>query len=122
MKPQEEKKWWQWAESWDEVISSREFLQNAWRDKLFNSQQIREPKSSSTEFGQTILKPSADENGYFEQGKILTLLKLLHAKEETFKEIFMGFRFSFHPTNGRVLLEMNVSPSSEKRSGLIIRF
>jgi len=118
----EEKKRSQWVESSDKLIYSREFLENAWRKKFFSSRQVRETKSSSSDFGQSILKPYPDGNGYFEEGKILTTLRLLKSKEEIFKEIFMGFYFSFDLTNGRVLLEMNVTPSSEKRSGFIIRF
>jgi hypothetical protein len=118
----EEKKRWQWVESLDKVIYSREFLENVWRNRFFSPRQARETKSSSSDFGQPILKPSPDENGYFEEGKILKILKLLHSKEETLKEIFIGFRFSFDPTNGHVVLEMNVTPSSEKKSGLAIRF
>ena len=118
----EEKKRSQWVESPDKVIYSREFLENVWRNKFFSPRQVRETKSSSSDFGQSILKPSPDENGYFEEGKILKTLKLLQSKEETLKEIFMGFRFSFDLTNGHVLLEMNVTPSSEKKSGLTIRF
>ena len=118
----EEKKRSQWVESSDKVIYSREFLENAWRNKFFSPQQVRETKSSSSDFGQSILKPYPDGDGSFEEGKILTTLKLLQSREETFKEIFMGFRFSVDLTNGHVLLEMNVAPSTEKRSGFMIRF
>ena len=118
----EETKRSQWVESSDKVIYSREFLENVWRNKFFSPRQVRETKSSSSGFGQSILKLSPDENGYFEEGKILKTLKLLQSKEEILKEIFMGFRFSFDLTNGHVLLEMNVTPSSDKKSGLAIRF
>ena len=117
----EEKKKSQWVESSDKVIYSREFLENAWRNKFFSPRQVRETKSSRSDFGQSILKPYSDENGYFEERKILKTLKLLQSKEEILKEIFMGFRFSFDLTNGHVFLEMNVTPSPEKRSGLAIR-
>lgn len=118
----EEKKRWQWVESPDKLIYSREFLENAWKNRFFSSREVRETKSSTPDSGQSILKPYQDANGYFEEGRILTPLKLLRSKEETLKEIFMGFRFSFDLTNGHVLLEMNVTPSSEKKSGLTIRF
>jgi hypothetical protein len=118
----EERKWSQWVESPDKLTYSREFLENAWRNRFFSSRQVRENKSSTPDSGQSILKPYQDANGYFEEGKILTTLKLLQSKEETLKEIFMGFRFSLDLTNGHVLLEMNVTPSSEKKSGLTIRF
>jgi hypothetical protein len=118
----EEKKRSQWVESWDKVIYSREFLENVGRNKFFSLRQARETKSSSSDLGQSLSKPYPDENGTFEIEKILTTLKLLQSKEEALKEIFMGFRFSFDLTNGRVLLEMNVTPSSGKRSGITIRF
>jgi hypothetical protein len=118
----EEKKRPQWVESQDKLIYSREVLENAWRNRFFSSQQIKEPKSSAQGSEKSILKPNQGGNGYFEEGRILTTLRLLQSKEETFKEIFMGFRFSVDLTYGHVLLEMNVTPSSEKRSGFIIRF
>jgi hypothetical protein len=118
----EEKKRSQWVESPDKLIYSRQFLENAWRNRFLSSREARETKSSTPDSGHSILKPYQDANGYFEEGKILTPLKLLQSKEETFKEIFMGFRFSFDLTHGHVLLEMNVTPSSEKRSGFIIPF
>jgi len=119
----EEKKKWQWVEPLDEVMDSHESLENVWRNKFSSPLQVRRTKSSSAELGQSILKPSPDESGYLEQEKNLTILKHLHStREEIFKEIFMGFRFSLDLTSGHVLLEMNVTPSSEKRSGLLIRF
>ena len=118
----EEKKKPQWVESQDKLIYSREVLENAWRNRFFSSRQVTEPKSSAQGSEKSILKPNQGGNGYFEEGRILTTLRLLQSKEETFKEIFMGFRFSVDLTHGHVLLEMNVTPSSEKRSGFIIRF
>jgi hypothetical protein len=118
----EERKRSQWVESSDSVFYSREFLENLWRNRFFSPVQARETKSSSSDLGQSILRPYPDEEGYLEGGKILTALKLHQSREEILKEIFMGFRFSFDLTNGHVLLEMNVTPSSEKRSGLTIRF
>ena len=118
----EERKRSQWVESSDKVINSREFSENTWRDRFFSPRQMRENKSSGSDFAQSILKPSPDENGYFEQERILTTLRLLQSKEEILKEIFMGVRFSFDLMNGHVFLEMNVAPSSEKRSGFMIRF
>jgi hypothetical protein len=68
------------------------------------------------------LKAYPDKNDSLEQATTFTKLKLLQSREETFKEIFMGVCFSFDLTNGQVLLEMNVTPSTEKRSGFLIRF
>ena len=118
----EEKKRSQWVESSDTVTYSRKFFENAWRDRFFSPRQAGKIESSSSDSGQSISKPYPDGNGHSEEGKILTTLKLLHLREDTLKEIFMGFFFSFDLTNGHMLLEMNVTSSSEKRPGFIIRF
>ena len=118
----EERRRPQWLELSDKVIYSREFSENTWRDRFFSPRQAKENKSSNSDSGQSLFKPSPDGNGYFEEERILTTLKLRQWREEILKEIFMGFHFSFDLTNGHVFLEMNVTPSSEKRSGFIIRF
>jgi hypothetical protein len=125
LRPLREKKWSQWGESLDKVIYSYEFSQNAWKNKFLSPRQATETKPSRSDSGQSIfiLKPYPDGNGYSEEGKIPTTLRLLQSKrEEIFREIFMGLRFSFDLMNGAIFLEMNVTPSSEKGSGLIIRF
>jgi hypothetical protein len=118
----EEKKKSQWLESLDEVIYTREFSENGRRNNFEGPLQVKESKSSGTDSGQSILRPYPDGNGYFGEGRIFKTLRLFKSREETFKEIFMGFRFSFDLTYGHLLLEMNVAPSSEKSSGFAIRF
>jgi len=118
----EEKKRSQWVESSDEVISSREFLESVWGNKFSSPLQAREIKPSILDSGKSILKSYSDGNGSFEEGKILTTLKHLQSKEELFKKVFMGFRFSFDLTSRHVFLEMDVAPSTETRSGFMIRF
>jgi len=118
----EEKKRFQWLESMERVIYSREFSENVWRNKLSKTLHATETKSSISDSGQSPLKANPDENGSFQQAKTFTKLKLLQSREETFKEVFMGICFSFDLTNGHVFLEMNVTPSTEKRSGFSIRF
>jgi len=118
----EEKKMSQVVESLDKVISSREFSEKFWRNKFSSPLHAPETKSSSSDSGQSTLKVNPDENGSLEQAKTFTKLRLLQSREETFKEIFMGICFSFDLTNGHVFLEMNVTPSTEKRSGFSIRF
>jgi hypothetical protein len=112
----------QWVESLNRVIYSCEVSEDAWRNNFFSPRQVRETKSSSSDSGHSILTPHPDGNGYFGEGRVLTTLRLLQSKEETFKEIFMGFLFSFDLANGHMLLEINVASSSEKSSGFIIRF
>jgi len=118
----EEKKRSQWVESLDKVIYSHESCENAWRNKFFSPRQVKDTKSSSSDFGQSFLRPYPVGNGFLDEGRIFTILRLLQSKEETFKEIFMGFCFSFDLMHGHMLLEVNLSPPSEKRSGFIIRF
>lgn len=122
LRAQEERKKPQMVESLDEVIYSREFSENVWRNIISNPLHARETKSSRSDSGQSALRAYPGENGSSEQSKTFTKLKLLQSKEETSKEIFMGVCFSFDLTNGHVFLEMNVTPSSEKRSGFSIRF
>lgn len=123
LKALEEKKRSQWVGSLDKVIYSYPFPQNLWRDKFFSFCEVTETKSSNSDFSQSILKRYPDVNKYFEEGRILETFKLLQSKkEEIFKEICMGFRFSFSPVSGHMFIEMNVTPSSEKGPGIIIPF
>jgi hypothetical protein len=81
-----------------------------------------ETKPSSSDGRQSNWVVYPDDNGSMEQANPFTKLRLLESREETFKEIFMGVYFSFDLTNGHVFLEMNVTPSTDKRSGFLIRF
>jgi len=117
-----EQKRLQWVELLDRVIYSREFSENVWRNRFSNPLHAPETKSLSSDPGRSTLKANPEGNGSLEQAKTFTKLRLLQSKEETFKEIFMGICFSLDLTNGHVLLEMNVTPPTEKRSGFLIRF
>jgi hypothetical protein len=119
----EQKKRSQWVDSLDQVISTYEFFQNDWRDKFLNFQKVSEIQSSHQDSDLSTLRPFPNRNTHFEEVGILTTLKLLQSKrEEIFKEIFMGFRFSFRPLSGHMFLEMNVAPSPEKGPGVMIPF
>jgi hypothetical protein len=119
----EQKKRSRWVDSLDQVISTYEFFQNDWRGKFLNFQKGSDIKSSHQDFDLSTLRPSPNRNTHFEEDGILTTLKLLQSKrEEIFKEIFMGFRFSFNPLSGHMFLEMNVAPSSEKGPGIMVPF
>ncbi len=118
----EEKKRSQWVESPDKVISFREFSENALRNQFASPPRVREIKSSSPDSRRLVLTSNRDGNGSFEEGNLLTALRLRQSKEQTFKEIFMGFRFSFDLTSRHVFLQMNVAPSTETTSGFMIRF
>ncbi len=118
----EEKKRSQWVESSDKVNYSREVSENDWRNKFSGPREVSETKSPSSNSGQSMLKLPPEGTPHFEEGRILTRLKLLQSREDLLREIFVGLHFSFDLANGHVHLEMNVTPSSEKRSGFIVRF
>ncbi len=118
----EEKKRPQRVESLDEVVYSPEYSENAQRNKLSKALYRTETRSSNSDSKKFTLKVYSDENGSLEQSNTFTKLRLLQSREETFKEIFMGVCFSFDLTSGHLILEMNVAPSTEKRSGFLIRF
>jgi hypothetical protein len=118
----EEKKRSQRVEPSDKVIYTLEFSEHLWRNKLSNSLYGMETKPSSSDGRQSNWVVYPDDNGSMEQANPFTKLRLLESREETFKEIFMGVYFSFDLTNGHVFLEMNVTPSTDKRSGFLIRF
>jgi hypothetical protein len=118
----EEKKRSLWVESLDKMMDSRELSEIVWKNKLSNSLYAKSTKSSSSASGQSTIKTHPDENSSFEQAKTFTKLKLLQSREEAYKEIFMGVSFSLDLTNGHMLFEMNVTPSADKKSGLLIRF
>jgi hypothetical protein len=118
----EEKKRSQRVESLDKVIYSPEFSENIWKNEFSKPLYATKTKSSSSDSAKSTLKAYPGENASLEQSNTFTKLKLLELREETFKEIFMGVCFSFDLTNGHVILEMNVAPSTDKRSGFLIRF
>jgi hypothetical protein len=111
------------TDSMDKLIYSFEFFQYAWKDKFLSFLEITKFNSSISDFTQSNLKPNPDVDKYFEEERTPVAFRLLQPKrEEIFKEISMGFRFSFNPLSGHLFLEMNATPSSEKRSGLVIPF
>jgi len=111
------------TESLDKVIYSYKFSQDAGREKISNFQEVTKTNYLNSDFGQFTLKPHQNGNKYLEEERTSATLKLLQSKkEEIFKEIFLGFRFSFNPMSGHNFLEMNVTPSFEKGPGIIIPF
>ena len=118
-----EKKKTKLTDSLDKLIYSFEFFQYAWKDKFLSFLEVTKINSSISDFAQSHLKPNPDVDKYFEEERTPEAFRLLKPKrEEIFKEISMGFRFSFNPLSGHLFLEMNATPSSEKRSGLVIPF
>ncbi len=117
----EEKKRFQWVGSADKLISSLEFSETARRNSFVNPLRVKRIESSSDP-AKSVLTSARDGNGSFEEGKFSATLRLLQSKEQTFKEIFMGFRFSFDLTSRHLFLEMNVAPATDTTSGVMIRF
>jgi hypothetical protein len=123
LKSLEEEKKLQLTDFLHKVIYSYKFFQDTWKDGYLSSRKINESKSSSLDFGQSISKPYPIGDKYFGEVNILSTFRLLQSKrEEAFREIFMGFRLSFDPKTTRMLVEMNISPSSDKGPGVIIPF
>ena len=123
LRTSEEKKKTSLTDYLDKVIYSYGFPQNAWGEKFLNFRGSAEAKSLNTDVNQSHLRPNPSGNKYFEERRILEVFKLLQLKrEEISKEIVMGFRLSFNPVSGHMFLEMNVTPSFEKGSGIIVPF
>jgi hypothetical protein len=123
LKISEEKKKTSFTDYLDKTIYSYGFSRNAWGEKFLNFRGSAEAKSSKKDINQSHLQPYPFGNKYFEERRILEIFKLLQLKrEEISKEIVMGFRLSFNPVSGHMFLEMNVTPSFEKGSGLIVPF
>jgi hypothetical protein len=105
------------------VIHSYPLFQNNWREWSLTSGEIGGAKSSNSGSGQSISNPYPIGDYYFGKGTTPSTFKLLQSKrDEPFKEIFMGFRLSLDPKRAHMLVEMNISPSSEKGPGVIIPF
>jgi hypothetical protein len=111
------------AKSFDKMIYSYGFSQNAWGEKFLMFNGVEGVKSTNLTGNPSHLESYPHRNNYFEERRILETFKLLQFKRgELSKEIFMGFHFSFKPLSGHMLLELDATPSFEKGSGLIIPF
>ena len=122
LKALEEKKKPRLRESLGKVICSYEVSQDAWRTKFLAFGEVTDTKFSNSDFRRSVLKSYPNGNDYFDEAR-KTIFKLLQSRrEETFREISMGFRFSFNPVRGHMFLEMNVAPSPEIGPGIIIPF
>jgi hypothetical protein len=123
LKALEEVKKFPLRDSLRKVTYSYQFFQDIWKDRFLNYREINGTKASNSGFGQSISKPYPNGDNYFVDWNVLPTFKLLQSKrDETFKEIFMEFRLSLDPKSTHMLVEMNISPSSEKGPGVIIPF
>jgi hypothetical protein len=123
LKTLEEAKKFPLRDSLHKATYSYQFFQNVWKDRFLSSLEINGRNHSNSGSSQPISKAYSNGDDYFVGGKILPTFRLLQSKgDEPFKEIFMGFRFSFDPVSTHMLVEMNISPSSEKGPGVIIPF
>ena len=122
LKAVEEKKEIPLTECLDRVVSSYDFAQHVWKDKLFNFMGTAEAHLSKPEQSQSILGSPSTGNKYFDEGRALDKFKPFKPKrEESFKAIFMEFRLTYNPVSQRVFIKMNVTPS-ENEPGFIIPF
>ena len=122
LKAVEEKKEIPLTECLDRVVSSYDFAQHVWKDKLFNFMGTAEAHLSKPEQSQSILGSPSMGNKYFDEGRALDKFKPFKPKrEESFKAIFMEFRLTYNPVSQRVFIKMNVTPS-ENEPGFIIPF
>jgi hypothetical protein len=110
------------TDSLHKVIYSYQFFQDVWKDRLLSSLDINGTKSSYSGSGQSISNRYPNADNYVGEAKPPPFKFLQSKREETFKEIFMGFRLSFDPKSTHMLVEMNISPSYEKGPGVIIPF
>lgn len=123
LKTLEEKKKTSLTDYLDKVIYSYGFPRNTWGGEFLNFRVFVETKPLNSNVNRSHLRSYPPENISFEERKMLEVFKLLQLKrEEIPKEIFMGFHLSFNPVSGHIFLDMNVTPSFEKGSGLIIPF
>jgi len=123
LKVTEEKKKNFLPDSLDKLIYVDKFSREGGSKIFLTFPEVTKTNSSNSDFGQFFLRPHQNGTNYIEEEKTLTTLKLLQPKrEEIFREIFLGFRFSFYPMSRHILLEMNVTPSSEKGPNVMIPF
>jgi hypothetical protein len=125
LKTMEETKKLRPTDSLQKAIHSSEVFHNPWKDRVLSSGEINKTDSSNSSLSHPILGLNQNLNGdkYVEEGNIRSTPKLIQLKrEEIFNEIFMGLRFSFGAKSKPLLVEMNISPSPEKRPGLTIAF
>lgn len=122
LKAVEEKKRIPLAEGLDRVISSYDFAQHIWKDKLFNFMGTAEAHLSKPALSQPIFGSPSTGNKYLDEGRVLDKFKPFKLKrEESFKAIFMEFRLTYNPVSEHVVIKMNVTPS-ENEPGFIIPF
>ncbi len=122
LKAVEEKRKVRWIRL-DQVLYSPEFLRSTPKNDFLTFRESPSIKSSDADFNSPISKPFPAGGKYLEGGPKLEILRHSEAKkEEILKEIFMGLRFSFTPASRHVFLELNVSPSYERGTGLTIPF
>jgi hypothetical protein len=123
LKVTEEKKKNLLTDSLDKLIYVDKFSQKDGSINFLTFTEVNKTNSSNSDFGQFFLRPHQNGTNYFEEEKTLATLKLLQSKrEEIFKEIFLGFRFSFYPMSRHIFLELSVTPSSEKGPNMMIPF
>ena len=123
LKAVEEKKRVPMTECLHKIISSYGFVETGWKDRSSYFVGAAEARSSNPEYSHSHLGSYPPGNRYVEERTAPATLKLLQPKkEELFREIFMGFRFSFAPLSGHMFLDLSATPSPETGTGFLIPF
>jgi hypothetical protein len=123
LKAVEEKKGSPLRECLHNIIPSYCYIENVWKDRSSYFVGTAEARSSNPEYSHSHLGSYSPGNRYVEERTASATLKLLQPKkEELFREIFMGFRFSFAPLTGHIFLDLSATPSPETGTGIPIPF
>ena len=123
LKVVEEKKRVPLTECLHKIISSYGFVETVWKDRSSYFVGAVEARSSNPENSHSHLGSYPPGKRSVEERTVPATLKLLQPKkEELFREIFMGFRFSFAPLSGHMFLDLSATPSPETDTGVVIPF
>jgi hypothetical protein len=111
------------TENLHKVICPYDFVQNVWKDRPSYFVGAAEATSSNPQNSQSHLGSYPPENRYFEERRVSAPFKHFQSKkEDLFRQISMGFHFSFTPLSRHMFLDLNAAPSLETGTGIFIPF
>jgi hypothetical protein len=108
-------------ESMDKMISNYLLGEPTWKYECLTLQGGKETGSLNSELTQSMFNPYPPLSRYTEEGSAQAMFELLQSKVKR-TEIFMLFRFVFNPKSEQRLLEMHLTPSSDKTVNVFIPF
>jgi hypothetical protein len=122
LKTVKEKKGSPLTESLHRINSSYDFVENVWKDRPSYFVGAAEARSSIPENSHSHLGSYPSGNRYVEERRAPDTLKFLQPKkEQLFREVFMGLRFSFTPLSGHMFLDLSAAPP-ETGAGILVPF